>query len=72
MGEGEGGMIWHNSFETCILPYVKLMSSVSSMREVKHSKLMLWDNQEGWDGEGGRRRIQDGGINVHLWLIYVE
>ena len=21
--EGEGGMIWENSFETCILPYVK-------------------------------------------------
>ena len=23
MGEGEGGMIWENSTETCILPYVK-------------------------------------------------
>ena len=23
MGEGEGGMIWENSIETCILPYVK-------------------------------------------------
>ena len=22
-GEGEGGMIWENSNETCILPYVK-------------------------------------------------
>ena len=22
-GEGEGGMIWENSTETCILPYVK-------------------------------------------------
>ena len=21
--EGEGGMIWENSIETCILPYVK-------------------------------------------------
>ena len=22
VGEGEGGMIWENIFETCILPYV--------------------------------------------------
>ena len=61
MGEGKGGMIWHNSFETCMLPYVKLMASVSSMHEVEHSKPMLWANQEGWDGEGGRRGVQDGG-----------
>ena len=23
VGEGEGGMIWENNSETCILPYVK-------------------------------------------------
>ena len=23
VGEGEGGMIWENSIETCILPYIK-------------------------------------------------
>ena len=23
VGEGEGGMIWKNSIETCVLPYVK-------------------------------------------------
>ena len=23
VGEDEGGMIWENSIETCILPYVK-------------------------------------------------
>ena len=23
VGEGEGGMIWENSIEACILPYVK-------------------------------------------------
>ena len=23
VGEGKGGMIWENSIETCILPYVK-------------------------------------------------
>ena len=23
VGEGEGGMIWENSIETCVLPYAK-------------------------------------------------
>ena len=23
VGEGKGGMIWENSIETCVLPYVK-------------------------------------------------
>ena len=47
VGEGEGGMIWENSIETCILPYVKQMISASSTREAGHSKLVvLWDNSE--------------------------
>ena len=32
----------------------------SSMLETGHSKLVLWDNPEGWDGEGGGRGVQDG------------
>ena len=23
-----------------------------------------WDNSEGWDGKGGRRRVQDGGTRA--------
>ena len=38
--------------ETCILPYVKQVTSASSMHEAGHSKLVLWDNPEGWGGEG--------------------
>ena len=30
------------------------------MHETGHSKLVQWDNPEGWDGEGGRRGVQDG------------
>ena len=30
-GEAEGGMIWENSIETCILPYVKSMTNPSMM-----------------------------------------
>ena len=60
VGEDEGGMIWENSIETCILPYVKQITSPSSMHETGHSKPVHWDNPEGWDGEGGWRRVQDG------------
>ena len=31
-----------------------------------------WDNAEGWGGEGGEWRIQDGGTSVHPWLIHVD
>ena len=50
-------------------PYVKQITNVSSKHEVGHSKLVLWDNPERWGGEGGGRRVQDGGTHVHLWLI---
>ena len=36
--------------ETCILPYVKQVTSASSMHEAGHSKLVFWDNPEGWGG----------------------
>ena len=55
MGEGEGGMISENSTETCILPYVKQITSPSSKQERVYSKPVHWDNPEGWDGEGGGR-----------------
>ena len=28
------------------------MTSANSMHEAGHSRLMLWDNPEGWGGEG--------------------
>ena len=41
------------------------------MNETGHSKLVHWDNPEGWDGEGGGKRVQDQGIHVHPWPIHV-
>ena len=41
------------------------------MHEAGHSKLVLWDNPEGWDGEGVWRGVQDGGTHVHPWLTHV-
>ena len=48
------------------------MTSPSSMLEAGHSKPVLWDNPEGWDGEGGGGVVWDGGTHVHPWLIYVN
>ena len=59
-GEGEGGMISVNSTETCILSYVKQITSPGSMHETGCSGPVLWDDPEGWDGEGGGRGVQDG------------
>ena len=60
VGEGKDGMIWENSIETCILPYVKQNASPGSMHETGCSGLVHWDDPEGWDVEGGGRGVQDG------------
>ena len=36
------------------------MTSASSIPEVGHSKPVLWDNPEGWGGEGGGRGFSMG------------
>jgi len=48
------------------------MTSVILMHEAEHSKLVLWDNPEGWDEERGGRRFQDGGTYVYQWLTHVN
>ena len=53
MEEGEGGMIWENSIDTCILSYVKQITSPGSMHETGCLGLVHWDDPEGWDGEVG-------------------
>ena len=60
VGEGNGGMIWENSIEACILPYVKQITSPGLMHETGSSGLVHWDDLEGCDGEGGGRGVQDG------------
>ena len=53
MGEGEGGMIWENGIETCIISYVGLVASPGSMQDTGCLGLVHWDDPEGWYGEGG-------------------
>ena len=35
-------------------------------------KPVLWDNPEGWGGEGGRKGVQDEGTHMHPWLLHVD
>ena len=53
MGEGEGGMIWQNGIEICIISCMKRVASPSSMHDTGCLGLVHWDELEGWCGEGG-------------------
>ena len=68
VGEGEGGMLWENSIETCVLSYVKQIAGPGLMHETRYSGLVHWDDPEGWNGEGGERGLQDGEqMYTHGW-----
>ena len=71
MGEGEGGMIWENGIETCILLYVKQIASPGSVHETECSGPMHCDDSEGWNGEGGGMG-SGWGTRVHPWRIHVD
>ena len=58
--EGESGMIGENSIETCIISYMKQVASPGSTHDIGCLGLVHWDDPEGWYGEGGGRRVQDG------------
>ena len=60
VGEGKGGMILENGIETCIISYVKRITSPGLMHDRGCSGLVRWDDPEGWHGEGGGRGVQDG------------
>ena len=60
MGEGEGGMIWENGTETCIISYMKRITSLGSMHDTGCLGLVHWDDLEGWYREEGGRGVQDG------------
>ena len=60
VGEGEGGKIWENGIETCERSGMKRDASPGSMHDAGCLGLVHWDDPEGWYGEGGGRRVQDG------------
>ena len=58
--EGEGGKIWENGIETCKISCMKRVANPGSMHDTGCLGLVHWDDPEGWNGEGGGRRVQDG------------
>ena len=47
VGEGEGGMIWENGIETCIISYMKRIASPRSMHDTGCLGLVHWDDPDG-------------------------
>ena len=60
MGEREGGMIWENGTETCMISSMKRITSPGSMQDTGCLGLVHWDDPEGWFREGRGRGLQDG------------
>ena len=71
VGEGEGGMIWENGIETCILSYVKQITiKVQCMIQDAQGWCtgMTQRDSMGWEvGEGS-----GWGTHVHPWWIHVD
>ena len=53
-------MVWENGIETCIISYVKWITSPGSMHETEYLGLVHWGDLQGWDGEGSGSGVQDG------------
>ena len=68
VGEGEGGMIRESSTEVYILHMQNTYPVVNHCKEEGTQSQWSCDNPEGWDGEGGLKEVQEGG----LWLIHAD
>ena len=71
VGEGEGGMVWENGIETCILSHVNRIASPGLMHETGCSGLCTGMTQK--DGMG--REVGGGsgwGTHIHPWWIHVN
>ena len=71
VGEGEGGMIWENGIETCIISYKKRIASPGSMQDTGCLGLVTWDDPGmvlggRWEGGSGWETC------VHPWQIHVD
>ena len=55
--------------ETSILSRVKQIASPGWIHE---TRLVHWEDSEGWDGEGGGRGGLGWGTHVNPWLIHVN
>ena len=68
MGEGKDGMIWDNGIETCIISYVKQITSSGSMHDTGCTGMTQRDGM-GREVGGGFRM---GNVCIHPWQIHVD
>ena len=71
VGEGKGGTIWENSsIETCILPYLKQMTSLfDAWNRALKAGALGWPRRDGM-GREVRGEVQDGGrMYTHGWFM---
>ena len=71
MGEGEGGAIWENGIETCVISCMRRVASPGSMQDAGCLGLVHWDDPEGGYGEGGGRKKEGGGFRMGSMRIPV-
>ena len=56
----EGGMIWENGIEICIISYMKQIASPGSMHDTGFLGLVHWDGPEGCYEAGHGRGFRMG------------
>ena len=64
MGEGEGGEIWENGIETCVISCMRRVASPGSMHDAGCLGLVHWDGPEGGYGEGGGGGLRMGSMGI--------
>ena len=63
--EGEGGGIWENGIETCVISCMRQVASPGSMHDAGCLGLVHWAQRGGMGGEeGGGLRMGNTGIPV--------
>ena len=70
MGEGEGGIIWENGIETCIIYEMSRQSRFDAQYRMLGAGALGRPRGRAW---GGRREKGSGwGTQVYLWWIHVD
>ena len=72
VGEGEGGEIWENGIETCIISCMKRVASPGSMHNTGCLGLVHWDDPEGGYGAGRKEEGSGWGTQVYLGRIHFD
>ena len=72
MGEGEGGMVWENGTETCVISYKKQIGSPGSITGCKTLGAGALGRPRGMVWGGRREEVSGWGTHVYPWRIHVD